>query len=92
MLFKHPNPLRVLRGQSPLMRNKVPPQHRLTAKSKKADNKPKKRNLNKPPHEKPQKCSYNPIRINKTEPTTCGGKTNISAPSRAAATAAVPAG
>ena len=41
MLFKHPNPLWGV-GQSPALRNKVPPQHRLTAKAKKVDTKPKK--------------------------------------------------
>jgi len=42
MLFKHPNPLQV-QGSALFMRNKVPPQHKPTAKSKKADKKPKKR-------------------------------------------------
>jgi len=79
-------------GQRPRIAEQSSAAAQINRPIQKSRHQAKNNNPKKPPHEKPQKCSYKPICANKTEPTTCGGFTYQTAPSRAAATAAVTAG
>ena len=68
--------MRELRGQSPLMRNKVPPQHKATAKTKQADNKPTKR-PRKAADQKTRNCIRNDPKQIYQDRKRIGGKRTV---------------